>query len=410
MTTRFEHDMDSDGGSMTRRNGRPAGRNFDRSDVRSPGSRRQPRPPGPHGRAGQAHQRPLDDHDLDDQMLDDDLIDGRVFDQAGFERAEFDQAGFEEGLFDERAFGDTTLFERSGADLPDGFDEDVPEEYQRPFPPRRGPDARERAAQAEARLAEERTRILMDRGRASAGSRGLSRGKLIGAAAVAAVLAIVITVIVSSGGASWPASVTTVRAEIAKACQNPDVRSEPGQVNFACAQSTNQVLWVLALLTSNDNSHFRDPTTGRKGLEPITPAQGGEVAWSLNLHSPDSPVDSLAVAARAINNIVGGATVTGSSGKLVIQPGLESDPANCLRYTGSAQLTKHTGYPSLCAKPVSSVTGQAALVADIYQKWIVGASPQAAQDAALLFQNADNPGDPAVQNVLKQLPNRKFMA
>lgn len=389
---------------MTRRNGRPVRRSFDRSDVRSPDNRYQDRPRGPHGRAGQAHQRPLDDHDFDGRGFEDDVIDGRVFDAAAFD---------EEALFDERAFGDTTLFERSRADLPDGFDEDVPEEYQRPGPPRRGPDARERAAQAEARSAEERTQTLMDRGRASAGSRGLSRGKLIGAAAAAAVLAVVITVLVSSGGPSWPASVTTVRAEVTKACQNPDVRSEPGQVNFACAQSTSQVLWVLALLTSNDNPRFRDAKTGREGLEPITPAQGGEVAWSLNLHSPynpDNPVDSLAVAARAINNIVGGATVTGSNGKLVVQPGLESDPSNCLRYTGSAQLTKHTGYPSLCAKPVSGVTGQAALVADIYQKWIVGASPQAAQDAALLFQNADNPGDPAVQAVLKQLPDRKLMA
>ena len=55
----------------------------------------------------------------------------------------------------------------------------------------------------------------------------------------------------------------------------------------------------------------------RKGLEPIAPGQGGDVAWSLNLHhpyDPASPTDSLQVAARAINNIIGGTTLTGSNG------------------------------------------------------------------------------------------------
>ena len=49
--------------------------------------------------------------------------------------------------------------------------------------------------------------------------------------------------------------------------------------------------------------------------------------------------------------------------------------------------------------------GQAALVADVYQKWVVGRHAQAAQDAAVLFQNANNPGDPQVQAILKHLPN-----
>src|SRR5262249_56330235 len=93
------------------------------------------------------------------------------------------------------------------------------------------------------------------------------------------------------------------------ACQNPKVGAEPSQVNFACGHDTSQILWVFSLMTSNNDPGYADPRTGRKGLEPITPAQGGQVAWSLNLHHPYNalnPVDSLAVAARAINNIIGG--------------------------------------------------------------------------------------------------------
>jgi hypothetical protein len=264
------------------------------------------------------------------------------------------------------------------------------------------------------RSADWRTEVLVNHGRHSAYHPGLSRGRkvAIGTAAVIA-LAIILVTILSGGGASWPSSVATVQAEISSACQNPDVRSEPGQVNFACAKSTRQILWVLALMTSGDNPDFTETKTGRIGLEPITPAQGGEVAWSLNLHhpySPSNPVDSLEVAARAINNIIGGATVTGPDGKPIVQPGLESDPANCARYTGSAAVSSRKGFPSLCAAPVTSSAGQAALVADVYQKWVVGASPGAARDAAVLFENADNPGDPRVQAILKRLPNSKLLA
>ena len=109
-----------------------------------------------------------------------------------------------------------------------------------------------------------------------------------------------------------------MQAEIGKACANPDVSSEPGQVNFACGKTTRQMLWVFALLTSHNNPDFAEPKTGRVGLEPITPAQGGVVAWSLNLHhpyDPTSPVDSLEVAARAMNNIIGGATADQLAGQ-----------------------------------------------------------------------------------------------
>ena len=59
----------------------------------------------------------------------------------------------------------------------------------------------------------------------------------------------------------------------------------------------------------------------------------------------------------------------------------------------------------MCARPVDVPAGQAALVADVYQKWIVGAAPQAAQNAGVLFVNSNNPGDPQVQSILRSLRN-----
>jgi hypothetical protein len=263
-------------------------------------------------------------------------------------------------------------------------------------------------------FAEERTEVLVNHGRGSAYYPGLSRRrKAVIGTALGAALAVVLVLILSGGSASWPSSVATVQSEAAIACQNPDVKSEPGQVNFACAKATRQILWVFALLTSADDPNFADPKTGRLGLEPITPAEGGEVAWSLNLHqpySPSNPTDSIEVAARAINNIIGGATLTGTDGNVVVQPGLESQPADCLRYTGSAAITSHRGFPSLCAKPITSPSGQAALVADVYTKWIVGASAKAAQESAVLFENATDPGDQQVQAILKHLPASKRSA
>ena len=263
-------------------------------------------------------------------------------------------------------------------------------------------DIRERIGETDAR-----TETLVTQGRPGAYRPGLSnRSKLAIGIGLLAVLIAVLALVLSSGGASWPASVATVQSEITKACQNPDVRSEPGQVDFACAQSTSQVLWVFSLLTSGNNPDFNDTHNGRLGLEPIAATQGGQIALSLNLHNPYNPynpIDSLEVAARAINSIIGGATVTGSDGQAVVQAGLESEPANCLRYTGSAAMTSRAGFPSLCAKPVTPA-GQVALVADVYQKWIVGATPSQAQAAALLFQNSNNPGDPQVQEILRHVP------
>jgi hypothetical protein len=262
--------------------------------------------------------------------------------------------------------------------------------------------------------AKSRTETLMSLGRYNSYRTGLSRGqKAAIGIVVVAVFVIVLAILLSGSGASWPASVATVQGQITRACQNPDVVSEPGQVNFACDQATRQVLWVFALMTSGDDANFNDPATGRLGLEPITPAQGGQIAWSLNLHhpyNPFNPIDSLQVAARAINSIIGGATVTGATGSSVIQPGLEGTAANCLRYTGSAALTSQAGFPPLCARPLSGLAGQGALVADVYQRWMVGAAPGAAQDAAVLFENSNDPGNAQVQAILRQLADTKHSA
>jgi hypothetical protein len=254
----------------------------------------------------------------------------------------------------------------------------------------------------------DRTQVLIDQGRRMARRPRARRGRkiVIGCAAGLAVL-VIGAMIIFRPGPSWPPSVATVRNQITTACQNPNVVSEPSQVNFACAKDTSQILWVFSLMTSNNNPAYSDGKSGRKGLEPITAAQGGQIAWSLNLHhpyNPLNPVDSLAVAARAINNIIGGATLTGANGSPTVQPGLESKPENCARYTGSAAVISHAGFPSQCASPVTSQQGQAALVADVYQQWMPGATSVAAQDVAVLFQNANNPGDPQVQAILKTLP------
>jgi hypothetical protein len=260
---------------------------------------------------------------------------------------------------------------------------------------------------------EERTADLASHGRRGAKRRHRVRGIVLAAVAAAGVAALVTFLVLAMSGPkpAWPASVAKVQREIAVACQNADVKSEPSQVNFACDRGTRQILWVFSLLTSANNPNYASIKTGRQGLEPITPQQGGEVAWSLNLHhpyDPGNPIDSLEVAARAINNIIGGATLTAANGKPVVQPGLESVSANCARYTGSGTVTSRNGFPDLCAKPISSAAGQAYLVADVFQKWVVGAPPSAAQAAAVLFENAKNPGDPRVRAILRSIQASKL--
>jgi hypothetical protein len=260
---------------------------------------------------------------------------------------------------------------------------------------------------------EERTARLIDHGRRPPKPTHRSRKiVLIGlAAAVGAILLTVLVLDLFRPGPSWPPGVATVQQQIAVACRNPDVRSEPSQVNFACGRSTRQILWVFSLMTSGNNPDFASIRTGRQGLEPIKPSVGGQVAWSLNLHhpySPANPIDSLQVAARAINNIVGGATMTSANGRPIVQPGLESLPANCARYTGSGAVTSRDGFPPLCAKPITTKAGQGYLVADVFRKWMVGAPSSAAHAAAVLFQNADDPGNPQVRAILSSLSRLKL--
>jgi hypothetical protein len=255
---------------------------------------------------------------------------------------------------------------------------------------------------------EDRTSDLVNHGRHGAKRQHRFRGILLAGVAVAVVAALVTVLVLDASRPrpAWPASVAKVQREIAVACQNPDVAAEPSQVNFACGKGTRQILWVFALLTSRNNPDYASIKSGRQGLEPITPAQGGEVAWSLNLHhpyDPANPIDSLEVAARAINNIIGGATLTSANGKPMVQSGLVSVSANCARYTGSGALTSRHGYPDRCAKPIQSAAGLGYLVADVFQKWVVGAKPSAAQNAAILFQNAKNPGDTRVRAILRSL-------
>jgi hypothetical protein len=257
------------------------------------------------------------------------------------------------------------------------------------------------------RPADERTKVLIDQGRRTAGRMHVSRGSKIAiGVALMIVLIFLLVKVVFRPGASWPPSVAAVQSEITTACQNPDVTSEPNQVNFACGKDTSQILWVFSLMTSGNNPNFADAKSGRKGLEPITATQGGELAWSLNLHhpyNPYNPIDSLEVAARALNNIIGGATLTGTNGAPTVQSGLESNPTNCARYTGSAAVITRQGYPDICASQVTSAAGQAALVADVYQQWMLGSAPTMAEEASVLFQNANNPGNPQVQAILKSL-------
>jgi hypothetical protein len=258
-----------------------------------------------------------------------------------------------------------------------------------------------------------RTEALIDRGRPPAGRSWTRwvRAHLRAIAIAAAILGagvIALVVALPGGGASWPASVAQVQTEITQACENPNVAAEPSQLNFACAPSTQQILWVFALLTSGNNPGFVDQATGRKGLEPIQPAQGGDIAFSLNLHQPynaANPIDSLQVAARAINDIISGATLTNSSGAPLVENGLESTAANCQRYTGSSLLVTRSGYPPRCAQPVSTPAGRAALVSDVFQEWMGGTPSQMAAQAGVLFSNADNPGNPQVQAILASLPS-----
>lgn len=336
----------------------------------------------------------------------------------------FEDGAFEDGLFEDGAYPNVAVPRAVPEDSEDNEDNEDSEDVEDDGCGDRIAGGFDWRGPGGAPAAGARTQALISRGRAGSrrprlnrgrpGSRRprrrrlLARWRLLAAGAAAALIGIVAALVVTRGsGAAWPASVARVQAEIKQACSNPDVAAEPSGLNFACAKGTDQVLWVFALLTSGDNPGFVDQSTGRKGLEPVQPAQGGDIAWSLNLHhpyNPLSPVDSLAVAARAINNIISGATLTSSAGSALIEPGLESKAANCQRYTGSARLITRAGYPAACASPVAGASGQAALVSDVFQRWMDGTPSRIASEAGVLFANADNPGNPQVQAILASLP------
>jgi hypothetical protein len=53
---------------------------------------------------------------------------------------------------------------------------------------------------------------------------------------------------------------------------------------------------------------------------------------------------------------------------------------------------------------VSTTPGQAALAAEVYQEWVVGATAIAVKNISVLFENANDPGNPQVQAILQTLP------
>ena len=105
------------------------------------------------------------------------------------------------------------------------------------------PEARRRGP-----AAGERTQTLIDRGRRSVSRARIPRSRkaVLAVAGLAAVI-VIASVFIFRADPSWPPSVATVRSQITTACQNPNVASEPGQVNFACGKATSQILWVLAI-------------------------------------------------------------------------------------------------------------------------------------------------------------------
>ena len=178
---------------------------------------------------------------------------------------------------------------------------------------------------------DERTQILLNNGRQNAYKPGLPRRWKIAIGTAFGVAAVIVTAMVLfGGGASWPTSVTTVQNQVAQACQNPDVKSEPGQVNFACAKATRQMLWVFALLTSNDNPDFaeRDDGPGRPGADHSQP--GRRDCLVAEPAPPLRPVQPGRQPARSrpVRSTTSSAErrLTRANGNPVVEPGLESTP------------------------------------------------------------------------------------
>ena len=181
----------------------------------------------------------------------------------------------------------------------------------------------------------------------------------------------------------------------------PDVASEPNQINFACANATGRSVWVL--LAPDDqrrnNPRFADTKTGRRA-RPSTPAQGGEVASSLNLHHPVDPAEPNRQhrGGRAGHQRHHRWRDPDRQRRQPRGPGGAGERSGQLRQVyrlGGGR--RRAGYPAICASPVTSPAGQAALVADVYQRWFSGSSPVFAGEDGVLFQNSTEPGNPQVR-------------
>ena len=96
--------------------------------------------------------------------------------------------------------------------------------------------------------------------------------------------------------------------------------------------------------------------------------------------------------------------LSGSNGKPAVQPRLESNPANCNRYTGSsAVLTRPRTRHPRCAGDQLYRAGSPGgrRLSGVVRRCVARGRP----GRCVLFGNANGPGNPKVQAVLKALPD-----
>jgi hypothetical protein len=230
----------------------------------------------------------------------------------------------------------------------------------------------------------------------------------------------VIAAIVMSSGPSWPPVVLHVQNEVKVACGQANTSANG--VTFACDSQTQQILWVMSLVTSAGNANYNgnrwsalvsvnSPKAAkiRVGLEPIYTVEGAQLYQLLlksmqmpEPYNPLNPSQSILVAAQAINNMIaGGYGVDPRTGGPKVFPGFMQYRKACLAYTGSAAQIWRDGLPE-CKKPIEQ-SGYPALVRDIATQWIPGGKAALVKDVLILFEHASDPGNPQVRSVLKQL-------
>jgi hypothetical protein len=227
-----------------------------------------------------------------------------------------------------------------------------------------------------------------------------------------------------SNGAHWSPRMLVAQSAANTACGEADTSA--GKVNFACDPSTQRILWVLASVTSENNSDFNgqrwqglvrdhDPAAGklRVGLVPMVPAEGAQMyplfvksleaksPSTANGYNPQDPVSSILVAAQAINNMIAGGygidPKTGAPGNI---RGFEYYGSACQAYTGSDEQTTQFGL-RVCKQPIIP-EGYLPLVRDIVTQFVGKNRPDLVQDALTLFEHPD-PGNQETQLVLRQL-------